>query len=239
MKPYLPLLGLGLLLAACERQPSPTPKNNLPKASFTAPDSLRVGQAGTFTNTSTQFGTATWLWGDGSYPLSLDSVSQTSLYHAYYQPRRYRVSLSVKNRYGTDTISKVIRVVEPHLSTTSLNSFAGSYYGRLTTSYFRMPPATPIPGSVRDTLIQVVVVNNKLLAVPTRFGFPVPFYEVASTTAWSGLGLHQANYLFRQTYTADSRTQLQVAQAGDSLFFTTRNGGLGAYDSFVFYGKKR
>lgn len=251
MKAYLlPLGAICLLATACKPTPSlptpslptpvPTPQPVKPTASFTAPDSVIVYGLAYFVNTSTHFSTGSWTWGDGSYPRSTDSLANPTVSQSYGQAGRYRVRLQVSNKNGSDTTSKVIRVVVPHLSATIVNSLAGSYYGTLYESYYVMSPGvTPHPNRplVRDTLIQVTTMNNQLVAVPGKLGLSVPYYS--ATASWNGHKPERANYLFKKPYDSDTYTTVQKEQTGDSIYFFSRFGGLGSSHIFVFYGKRR
>ena len=155
--PYLPNYRLGPL----DDSPCDTlGLNNVPVANFRmdTPDSTDL-QTRYFYNLA-HHEPATWRWdfGDGS-PNSTD----TSALHTYAKPGKYRVCLTVSNRYGEDTYCREVYVgvtaAEEAQATAAAVEIVPNPAGEVVAVYLPDVPASNLPArlSVTDAVGRVVL----------------------------------------------------------------------------------
>lgn len=222
MKPHFLLFSLGLLAIACERTTVPDPK---PLARFEAPVSVNIGEEAQFYDRSTNANSYSWTWGDGT------TETGPSPSHRYERAGRFRVLLQVTGPGGQDSTSSVIQVMRG--GTTVVTSLPGTYRGRLFFSS-SLPGNPPTYQSwQRDTTLQLTLANATTISF-----FNQSMSYAPGSYAWLGHRPSRNNFFFGYSFPYSNHVYLQVEQAGDSIFFDKRSGGLAGGTTYKFYGVK-
>jgi PKD repeat protein len=82
---------------------------NRPKAYFTfLPDSIGIGDSLKLTNCSENASSYLWDFGDGS------TSAEKAPLHTYTKSGLYKIKLSATNKYYTDTVSKIVNVIDQY-----------------------------------------------------------------------------------------------------------------------------
>jgi PKD repeat protein len=226
MQNRLLLLGAFLTCTACASdQEDAKPK---PAASFEVPAAVEVHTTIQVKNSSTNAATYLWNWGDGT------TSTEQAPSHSYDHAGTFRLQLQATGAGGTDTISHRLTVATD--TAAIVKRIIGKYRGTLEFNSYFANGYRPNQNWKRDTTLELVATSNKTLILLK--GTPYADYK-SDNAAWPGSAPQRKNYLFAYPFGTTSYTNIQVEQAGDSLYCYSRNGGRSDADTYIFHGKKQ